>query len=172
MLEVRNNCDGLNSETRLPNVDPDSVIRHFLEPLDAASVVVRFWRRLARNSGGAAANELFATVVQTPAVQALQRRLEKGGIVSCAGVCPAAQPFLSALLRHLFPQRPIIIVTAGLKVQEGFHQDIATWLQVAGCALEVGESRAASSGGVHPPSTIHDQPLFYPAWETLSQDRK
>ena len=45
-------------------------------------------------------------------------------------------------------------------MQESFHQDIATWLQV-------GESSAAASGGLHQPSTISHQPLFYPAWETL-----
>ena len=69
-------------------------------------MVVRFWARLAKDSVRTEANELFASVAQTPAVQALQRRVEKGGAVFCAGVCPSAQPFLSALLRHLFPCRP------------------------------------------------------------------
>ena len=93
-------------------------------------MVVRFWARLAKDSVRTEANERFASVAQTPAVQALQRRVEKGGAVFCAGVCPSAQPFLSALLRHLFPCRPVVVVTAGLKTQESFHQDIATWLAV------------------------------------------
>src|SRR5688500_6725410 len=112
-------------------------IAHFAQPLDVASVVVRVWPRLAKDSVGAEANELFAAVAQTPAVQALQRRLEKGGALSCAGVCPSAQPFLSALLQHLFPHRPIVSVTAGLKTQESFHQDASTWLQIARCGLHM-----------------------------------
>ena len=117
--------------------------------------------------------------------------------MSCAGVCPSAQPFLSALLRHLFPRRPVVIVTAGLKTQESFHQDITTWLQIKGClpapqnevarqagGFQVGESSAASSGGLHQPSTlrskataedgatINHQPLFYPAWESLPHEAK
>src|SRR5882724_4062681 len=156
----------------------------FPGPLDAMSGVMRLWPRLARDPVRAVASGLFATAAQTPAVQSLQQRLEKGGAVSCAGVCPSAQPFLSALLRHLFPHRPIVIVTAGLKTQESFHQDIATWLWVAGCGLQVGGSSAASSGGLHQPSTlrsiataedgstINHQLLFYPAWETLPHEAR
>jgi len=125
---------------------------------------------LAKDPVGTVANGLFAAVARTPAVQSLQRRLEQGGAVSCTGVCPSGQPFLSALLRHLLPDRSIVIVTAGLKTQESFHQDIATWLQVAGCGLRVEESSAAPSGGLHQRSTINYQPLFYPAWETLPHE--
>jgi glycosyltransferase involved in cell wall biosynthesis len=39
------------------------------------------------------------------------------------------------MLRQLFPQRPIVLVTEGLKSQESFHQDVATWLQVECCRL-------------------------------------
>jgi transcription-repair coupling factor (superfamily II helicase) len=98
---------------------------------------------------------LFAAVAQTPAVQALRQRLEHGGVLSCPGVTLAAQPFLGALVRHLFPGRPLVIVTEGLRAQEGFHQDLSTWLR------------------------LHDQgsaptvpPLFYPAWEILPHEAK
>jgi transcription-repair coupling factor (superfamily II helicase) len=65
--------------------------------------------------------------------------------LSCAGVTPAARPFLAALLRHLFPQRPVVLVTEGLKPQETAHQDLATWLP---------------------------GPLFYPAWEVLPHEAR
>ena len=127
-------------------------------------MVVRLWARLAKEPLGAVANELFAAVAETPAVQSLQRRLEKGGALSCAGVSESAQPFLAALLRYFFPQRPLVVVTASLKVQESFQQDITTWLQT---------SNGGTSSRQHPPcSTRNAQPLFFPAWETLPHEAK
>ena len=67
-------------------------------------------------------------------------------MLSGAGVCQAAQPFFAALLRKIFPRRPIIVVTDGLKTQESFQQDLETWLG--------------------------SPPLFYPAWETLPHEGK
>ena len=32
---------------------------------------------------------------------------------------------------------PIVVVTENLKTQESFQQDVSTWLQVAGCKLQV-----------------------------------
>jgi transcription-repair coupling factor (superfamily II helicase) len=86
-------------------------------------------------------------------VQSWLRRLEDGGALSCAGVSPAAQPFLAALLRHIFPKRPIVVVADGLKTQESLHQDVGTWLN-------------SGASGVHP------RPLFYPAWEILPHEAK
>src|SRR6266568_2970185 len=168
MLEERNKGD-LEKTAKLTGADDIRTLSFVIspEPLDAASVVVRLWPRLARDPVGAVADGLFAIAAQTPAVQALQQRLEKGGAVSCAGVCPSAQPFLSALLRHLFPYRPVVIVTAGLKTQESFHQDIATWLQVSGGRRQDGE--LLSTRKPQPPA---DKPLFYPAWETLPHEAK
>ena len=79
-------------------------------------------------------------------MQSLARRLENGGVLSCAGVCRAAQPFLAVLLQAILPRRPFIIVTPDLRTQEGFRQDIETWL---------GSS-----------------PLFYPPWEILPHEGK
>src|ERR1035441_10256372 len=87
---------------------------------------------LAQDSAVAATSELFASVFATPAVQSLARRLEQGGVLSYAGVSAAAQPFLAALLQHLFPQRPIVVVTEGLRTQESTQQDLATWLALGG----------------------------------------
>jgi transcription-repair coupling factor (superfamily II helicase) len=123
--------------------------------------------RLAKDLLVAVANDLLATAAQTPAVQSLQRRLEEGSVFSCGGVSQPAQPFLSALLRRLFPQRPLVIVTSGLKTQEGFHQDITTWLQFAGSGRVAGEQ-----SGDHRPQPPTGKPLFYPAWETLPHEAK
>jgi transcription-repair coupling factor (superfamily II helicase) len=101
---------------------------------------------LAQNAAASAASNLFADISQAPAVQSLARRLENGGVLSCPGVCQAAQPFLAVLLQKIFPRRPILVVTDGLKTQESFQQDIETWL---------GSS-----------------PLFYPPWEVLSHEGK
>ena len=101
-------------------------------------------------------------------MQALARRLEAGGALAFPGVVAPAQPFFAALLGKLFPQRPIIIVTENLKTQEGFHQDLETWLQVEGCKLKA-DSRENPTCNLQP-STFN--PLFYPAWETLPHEGK
>ncbi len=74
------------------------------------------------------------------------QRLEDGGALSCAGVASPAQPFFAALLRKLFPKRPIVVVTENLKSQESLQQDLETWLGWS--------------------------PLFYPAWEVMPHEGK
>jgi transcription-repair coupling factor (superfamily II helicase) len=105
-----------------------------------------------------AASELFARVLNTPAVQSLARRLENGGVLSCAGVSQAAQPFLAALLRRLLPGRAIVVVADSLKIQERFQQDLETWLRL--------ESREQDD----PASAA--RLLFYPAWDALPHEGK
>jgi len=89
---------------------------------------------------------LFADILKAPAVTALVRRLEPGGALSFSGLAASAQPFVVALLQHLFPNRPLVAVTENLKAQESFQQDLETWL--AG------------------------SPLYYPAWEILAHEEK
>ncbi len=60
----------------------------------------------------------------------------------------------------MFPQRPIVIVADNLKTQEGFQQDIETWLSFAG---EPGVGGRA-------PAAPDSRPLFYPAWEVLPHE--
>jgi len=79
-------------------------------------------------------------------VQSLARRLEDGGVLTCAEVSQVAQPFFAALLRKVFPRRPIVVVTGNLRTQEGFQQDMETWLGAP--------------------------PLFYPAWDVLPHEGK
>ncbi len=110
----------------------------------------------------------FAAAVQTPAVQALQRRVEAGGAWSCGGVCAAAQPFLAVLLQRLFPRRPIVVVTEGLKTQESFQQDIETWLGEG--RVERAEGRTECSTALTSP--LPPRPLFFPAWEILPHESK
>jgi transcription-repair coupling factor (superfamily II helicase) len=102
-------------------------------------------------------------------VQSLARRLENGGVLTCAGVSQAAQPFFAVLLRKIFPRRPIVVVTDNLKTQESFQQDLETWTRVAGSMMrqEPGGSNSGSQ-----PSTLNSQPLFYPAWDVLPHEGK
>jgi transcription-repair coupling factor (superfamily II helicase) len=95
-------------------------------------------------------------------------------VLPCTGVSGAAQPFLAALLHHLFPRRPIVVVTEGLRSQESAQQDLATWM-----ALEAQATRPDAEGGVRKPtspvpqpSTLNPQPLFYPAWDILPHDAR
>jgi len=107
-------------------------------------------------------------------------------VLSLGGVTAAAQPFFAALLRHLFPQRPIVVVTEGLKTQESVHQDLATWLAL-GDEVQSPKSKVQSQGpgcrSQNPVSSIQyhvtrntqhapsaPQPLFYPAWEVLPHE--
>ncbi len=73
--------------------------------------------------------------------------MEKGGVLP-ESVSPGAQPFVAALIARLFPHRPIVVVTAGLKTQEVFQQDMETW---------------AGNGA---------KPLFFPDWEILPHESR
>ncbi len=112
-------------------------------------------------------------------MQSLVRRLENGGVLSKAGVCQAAQPFLAALLQKIFPGRPIVVVADGLRTQEGFLQDLETW-QAIPSTVHSPQSKVgdAPSSIFHPPSLAApkesegESPLFYPPWEILPHEGK
>jgi transcription-repair coupling factor (superfamily II helicase) len=120
-----------------------------------------------------AASELFAHVSDTPAVHAVARRVENGGVLSCDGISQSAQPFLGSLLRHRFPRKPILVVTAGLKIQESFHQDLQTWLARPSNG---GHAQAPNEPDRSPPrndvALSAAGPLFYPAWEILPHESR
>jgi transcription-repair coupling factor (superfamily II helicase) len=80
----------------------------------------------------------------------------------------SAQPFFAALLRHLFPLRPIVVVTDGLKSQETVHQDVSTWLHHQGDTATDDFAKKLPS----PASRFVPAPLFYPAWEILPHEAK
>ena len=123
---------------------------------------------LAQNAAASATGNLFADILNAPAVQRLAQRLEHGGVLTCASVNQAAQPFFAVLLQNFFPQRPIVIVTDNLKTQESFQQDLETWL-----ALKC-EVRSAKCGVGAPSTILHSpsSPLFYPAWDVLPHEGK
>ena len=128
----------------------------------------RVQNRLSTKTGG-----LFEQASAAPAAQELARRVGLGGVLSCAGVCGSAQPFVVALLRRLFPQRPIVVVTEGLKTQETFLQDIETWLGRASQAEEGGQGRKGEREKLPPALPLLRSPaLFYPAWESLPHEPK
>ena len=94
-------------------------------------------------------------------MQSLARRVGEGGVLSCRHVNVAAHPFFAALLRDLFPQKPVVVITEGLKAQESLHQDLATWLRAA-----------APSGSSHEANSGNSAPKFYPAWEVLPDEAR
>jgi transcription-repair coupling factor (superfamily II helicase) len=97
-------------------------------------------------------------------VQEWLRRVREGSALSLHGLSAGAQPFFAALLRRLFPERALVIVTGGVKNQEVFHQDLATWLN---WAHEPGGLTAPA-----PSANAAPRPLFYPAWEMLPHESK
>src|ERR1051325_5937523 len=109
---------------------------------------------------------IFSQTANTPAAQALFRRLERGGGLCLENVHPAAHPFFAALLHQRFPQRPMLVVTAGVKAQEMFHQDLATWMRELDGAGR--KTEKDSAGAQLPASTA--SPLFFPAWDILPHE--
>jgi transcription-repair coupling factor (superfamily II helicase) len=127
---------------------------------------------LAQNAAASAAGNLFADISQAPAVQSVVRRLEDGGVLTCAGVGQAAQPFFTVLLRKIFPGRPLVLVAPDLKTQESCQQDIETWLSLSrGSRVESREQKLPGETGLRPPAP-DSQLLFYPPWEVFPHEGK
>ncbi len=101
---------------------------------------------------------IFTAVSATPAAVALRGRTAHGGMITCPEVTAGAQPFWVAMLAGLFPARTILVVTEGLKSQEGFHADLATWIRTQ-------DADAGSGSG-------SGSPLFYPPWDILPHENK
>jgi transcription-repair coupling factor (superfamily II helicase) len=68
------------------------------------------------------------------------------------GIASPAWPFVAALIKRAFPQRPIVVITENLKAQEVFQQDLEAWLNFS------------------PP--VSSQLLFYPEWEVFPHEGK
>jgi transcription-repair coupling factor (superfamily II helicase) len=100
---------------------------------------------------------LWSRFSRTPAAEELRQRLEREKSFACAGVSRAAQPFLGALLQKLARERPVLLVTEGVKSQEQFHQDVQTYL-----ALDAGET----ADGKGP------ELLFFPGWDILPHEAR
>ena len=88
--------------------------------------------------------------------------------MSCVGASAGAQPYLAALLKHLFPERVVLVVTESTKTQEGFQQDLETWMGLA----QARPSEGRKEGGGDHPAKERPKPLFYPAWDILPHESK
>jgi len=140
---------------------------------------------LAQEIADKAASELFARILNTPAVQSVLQCVESGGVLSLAGIDATAQPFFAALLRHRFKDRPILVVMPGLKAQELAHQDLATWDRMnsanpareerPGNISQSGNSQLGGTPGESAPpgwGSSKNTPLFYPEWEILPHESR
>jgi len=87
-------------------------------------------------------NRLFEVALGSPSIPPIKRRLKAEDFLSLNSVADEAKPFAASLLSHI-SNRPILLVTDGLKSQEAFFNDLQTLLP-----------------GVQ----------FYPAWETLPHE--
>ena len=98
-----------------------------------------------------------------PTVRTLLHRLESGEKRIRIRAALGAHSFLSVLLRLMLPERTVVVVTTGLKIQETFHQDSETWLAHIGNRPSKKAEKSKDAANA---------PLFYPAWETLPHEGK
>jgi transcription-repair coupling factor (superfamily II helicase) len=117
--------------------------------------------RLAQELPAGATSELFARFLRSPSVTALGQRTESGDVLSLGELNPASHPFFAILLQKLLPGRVVVAITPSLRVQESFHQDVATWLAQ--------ESQDANSSGIQAAPPV---PLFFPAWEVMPHEAR
>jgi transcription-repair coupling factor (superfamily II helicase) len=87
-------------------------------------------------------DNLVQAALKSPLIPPIQRRLDAGEFLRLNSVADAGKPFLAHLLSQI-SNRPVLIVTDGLKSQEAFFNDLQTFSPDA---------------------------LFYPAWETLPHE--
>jgi transcription-repair coupling factor (superfamily II helicase) len=77
--------------------------------------------------------------------------------VRWAPAASASWPFMAACFKTAHPERPLVIVTPGLRLQESMHQDVTTWIRWL---------------MAHNPQEDENTPCFYPAWEHLPHEAK
>ncbi|MGA9041681.1 MAG: hypothetical protein WB421_14205, partial [Terriglobales bacterium] len=63
---------------------------------------------MTQNEVSSAAGNLFADLLEAPAVQLLARRVEQGGALIFSGVAASAQPFFAALIQRIIPGLPVV----------------------------------------------------------------
>ena len=125
---------------------------------------------MVTNDSWLANGPLFASIATIPSVSALAKQIGKERLLSLSQVPPGAQPFLAALLRYVFPDRPIVVVVEGLKAQESVHQDLQTWLRASPSATKSPQDQ--DTPGLVQHETTACPVLFFPAWEVLPHESK
>jgi len=117
-------------------------------------------------------DDIVSLTSETPGLQLLAQALGTRDELCCSGVSRGAQPFFAALVRRLFPQHTIVVVTDGLKTQESVHQDIETWLRAGSLKPDNLQNLKASPPRCSESEQKRPASLFYPAWETLPHEAK
>ncbi len=117
-------------------------------------------------AAGIREQDLFKLVASSTAAGDLLERVKQGGALSLDCVSAAAHPFLAALLARTFPDRPLLVITAGVKAHETFDQDAGTWLK------QLGRSRLGTDGATSSPTAPLQRQLFFPSWDILPHEPK
>ena len=124
---------------------------------------------MASQTASAICADIFEKVVSTTGGHAFVEQLNQGKGFSCSSVSVGAQPFLAVLLHHLVPQKRVVLVSAGVKLQESFGQDLETWLKNETKTRSAEGSRCnLENPAPQPASNL----LYYPSWEVLPHDGK
>ena len=95
----------------------------------------------------------LAKLRETPALQAVLKGAEPGGVLPLGGVSQGAWAFSATVLAYFSRGRPVLVVCPTGKLQEQLQQELETWL----AALT---KRPAKS------------PLFFPAWNVLPHEAR
>ena len=95
----------------------------------------------------------MAKLRKTPALQALLKGAEQGGVLSLDGISQGAWAFSAAVLAHFAKGRPVVVVCSTGKLQEQLHQELETWLPTLAKRLA-------------------KPPQFFPAWDVLPHEAR
>lgn len=99
----------------------------------------------------------LVSIREIPAVGALARSLEEGGVFPITGVCEPARAFVVALVGVLVPKRPVLVIVDSLAEAESLARELETWCHFL-------HTRPASSEG----STA----LVFPPWDVSPGEDK
>ena len=95
----------------------------------------------------------MAKLRKTPALQALLKGAEQGGVFSLDGISQGAWAFSAAVLAHFAKGRPVVVVCSTGKLQEQLHQELEMWLPTLAKRLA-------------------KPPQFFPAWDVLPHEAR
>ena len=123
---------------------------------------------LAQNAAASATSNLFADISKAPAVQSLARRVENGGVLTCAGCQPGGAAVFCGLAPENFPAPPD-------RRRHRQPQNAGKFSAGPGnvaCKLKSRVRSPKPKRSILQPSTSDPRRLFYPAWEVLPHEGK